>query len=113
MPKSDFECVICGDGKFEALPRWVDDDSRICDECAEECVAPRFHKALEHEHHYPVMFGKIVLDIWTFWDLFDILLFTYFRICCMHCACIYVLCQCLFLSLTTEFHQVILNLLVF
>jgi hypothetical protein len=71
MPKSDFECVICGDGKFEALPRWVDDDSRICDECAEECVAPRFHKALEHEHHYPVMFGKIVLDIWTFWDLFD------------------------------------------
>jgi hypothetical protein len=71
MPRTDFECVICGDGKFEALPRWVDDDSRICDECAVECVAPHFHNALEHEHHYPPMFGKVVMDIWTFWDLFD------------------------------------------
>jgi hypothetical protein len=70
MPKTHFECVICGEDKFEALPRWVD-DSRICDECAEECVVPQFHDALEHEHHYPPMFGSVEMDIWTFWDLFD------------------------------------------
>jgi hypothetical protein len=72
MPKTDFECIVCGEDKSEALPRWVGDDgSRICDECAEECVAPRFHDALQHEHHYPPMFGNVVLDLWTYWDLFD------------------------------------------
>jgi hypothetical protein len=71
MPKTYFECVLCGDEKFEELPRWVDDNCRICDECAGECVTPRFHNALEHEHHYPPTWGNVVLDIWTFWDLFD------------------------------------------
>jgi len=72
MTKTDFECVVCGEDKSEALPRWVGDDgSRICDDCAEECVAPQFHDALQHEHHYPPMFGNVVLDLWTYWDLFD------------------------------------------
>jgi hypothetical protein len=72
MTKTDFECVVCGVDKSEALPRWVGDDgSRICDECAEECVAPQFYDALQHEHHYPPMFGHVVLDLWTYWDLFD------------------------------------------
>jgi hypothetical protein len=71
MPNTYFECALCGDDKFEALPRWVDDDCRICDECAEDCVAPRFHNALQHEHHYPPTWGNVVLDLWTFWDLFD------------------------------------------
>lgn len=70
MPKTYFNCVLCGDLKFEAYPRWID-DSRICDECAEDCVVPRFHDALKHEHNYPPKWGNVVMDVWTFWDLFD------------------------------------------
>jgi len=70
MPKTHFECVLCGDEKFEALPRWVG-DSRICDECAEEDVVPQFLDALDYEYLYPPMWGNVVMDIWTFWDLLD------------------------------------------
>lgn len=70
MPETNFECVLCGEDKFEALPRWVG-DSRVCDGCAEDYVAPRFHDALEHEHQYPPMWGNVEMDLWTFWDLFD------------------------------------------
>ena len=73
MPYALFECVLCCEDKVEELPRWIGDSqsARICDECARDCVAPRFHAALQHEHQYPPMWGKEKLDIWTFWDLFD------------------------------------------
>lgn len=72
MPFTHFECVLCYGEKFEELPRWVGEGgSRICDACARDCVAPRFYAALQHEHHYPPMWGKEKLDFWTFLDLFD------------------------------------------
>lgn len=70
MPRKFFECALCCEDKFEALPRWVG-DSRICDSCAEEAIKPLFHGALGHEHKYPPMWGREKLDVWTFWDLFD------------------------------------------
>lgn len=67
---SSFGCVICYENKRENNPRYSGAD-RICNQCAEESVAPLFHAALKHEHHYPPKCGKDELDIWMFWGIFD------------------------------------------
>lgn len=72
MPFTHFECVLCYEDKFEEWPRWVGKGgSRICDDCARDCVAPLFHAALQHEYQYPPMWGKEKLDFRTFSNLFD------------------------------------------
>ena len=60
MNQKSFTCGVCLEEKYEDHPQAIDGDD-ICAECVKESILPLFEAALNHEHTYPVRWGKTSL----------------------------------------------------